>query len=274
MTNAAEDWRNGLARTPATHPELRRSGARIAADRLRVHILQTPDGAYLGSEDELIQRLGVGRHTLRQAARLLEDQLMLKVRRGVGGGYYGARPNADMVVDAAATYLRSRGGSIADLFATTTVLYTELARLAALSDDTEARAWLADLRDRMARAPFREDREVEEIDFELRDCIYALAANPYFEFTMRVLVRFAFQEQHFPLVDQIERRRAYQKGQLKVVEAILDRDPDLAALSSRRFGRVIEGWVALRLSETGKAQAATAGATAQTPDPDKARSAP
>src|SRR5690606_26970636 len=88
--------------------ELRPSGARVIADRLREHILSQPEDAYLGSEDDLARLLNIGRHTLRQSARLLEQQQLLKVKRGVGGGYYGARPDIDVVADASATYLRAR----------------------------------------------------------------------------------------------------------------------------------------------------------------------
>jgi len=51
-----------------------RSAAHRAAHALREDILAREDGELLGSEDELMERLGVSRPTLRQAARLLEHE--------------------------------------------------------------------------------------------------------------------------------------------------------------------------------------------------------
>jgi len=55
--------------------------------------LESDADVMLGSEDMLRQVLQVSRSTLRQVARLLEREGLLRVRRGIGGGYYSARPD-------------------------------------------------------------------------------------------------------------------------------------------------------------------------------------
>jgi GntR family transcriptional repressor for pyruvate dehydrogenase complex len=76
------------------------------ADTLRTAALAAGDGAWLGSEETLCARFEVTAPTLRQAARLLEHEEVLKVRRGVRGGYYAHRPKIDTIARVAATWLR------------------------------------------------------------------------------------------------------------------------------------------------------------------------
>src|SRR5690554_8119325 len=83
------------------------SAARKAASVLRDHILAGHEGEYLGSESELLERLGISRPTFRQAARLLEHEQLLVIKRGVGGGFYSRRPSIHTVANSAALYLRS-----------------------------------------------------------------------------------------------------------------------------------------------------------------------
>ncbi|QKS00327.1 FadR family transcriptional regulator [Sphingomonas sp. CL5.1] len=230
-------------KTSSTYPELRRSGARIVADRLRAHILNQPEGAHLGSEDELAQQLETGRHTLRQAARLLEEQRLLKVKRGVGGGYYGVRSDMNAAADAAAAYLQTRAGSRADLFAAMNALHVELVRSAAISDLAEGRGWLATLRARLLEG-LADEHAVEEFDFELRDCLFSLVRNPFLEFMLRIQVRYAFQAPDSPLVHLPERIAQYSKHHLQLIDAVLDRDPEIAMLAARRFSLLLRNWLA------------------------------
>src|ERR1700683_4326848 len=78
------------------------------AAKIREAILRRKEGDYLGSEEDLIARYGVSQPTLRQTARLLEQEQLLSVRRGQGGGYYVRRPIISVVARAAASYLRAQ----------------------------------------------------------------------------------------------------------------------------------------------------------------------
>lgn len=85
------------------------------AQQLRAIALKMPEGDYIGSEQSLSQQFMVSGPTLRQAVRLLEHEGLIKVRRGVHGGYYAGRANIDTLTRAAATYLHGRMKSYDDV---------------------------------------------------------------------------------------------------------------------------------------------------------------
>jgi GntR family transcriptional repressor for pyruvate dehydrogenase complex len=65
------------------------------AEKMRDLILEREPDAFIGSLPELAKLLDVGITTVQQAARVLEHEGILAVRRGPGGGYFGQRPDAD-----------------------------------------------------------------------------------------------------------------------------------------------------------------------------------
>src|SRR2546422_3655014 len=81
---------------------------------LRDEILDRPDGDWLGSEDHLLERLGISRPTLRQAARVLEAEELLVVKRGLNGGLFARRPSTDAVARIASIYLRTEPTAVVD----------------------------------------------------------------------------------------------------------------------------------------------------------------
>jgi GntR family transcriptional repressor for pyruvate dehydrogenase complex len=121
------------------------SAARQAADALGDEILGH-DGDEtewsLGSENDLMELLGIGRPTLRQAARLLEQQQLLVVKRGINGGFFGRRPSAEGITANARVFLRSQQTSFADLLRAELILGPACAELAAVNPDETQRAAL------------------------------------------------------------------------------------------------------------------------------------
>lgn len=97
----------------------------------------------IGSEDELIARYEVSRPTLRQAAALVAQEQLIKVRRGTTGGYFATRPTTSAVSHMAAIYLQTRGTGLDDMLASVERIRRDMVRLAAGSGDGEARARLA-----------------------------------------------------------------------------------------------------------------------------------
>jgi len=94
----------------------------------------------LGSEDEVLGQLGVSRPTLRQASRILEQEQLLSVRRGIRGGLYGRRPTAQAVSRIAAVFLRAQNTTYEDLIAAEIILGPACAELAADADQTTREA--------------------------------------------------------------------------------------------------------------------------------------
>jgi GntR family transcriptional regulator, transcriptional repressor for pyruvate dehydrogenase complex len=115
----------------------------LAVNALRDDILTRRDGERLGSEDDVLERLGISRPTLRQAARLLEAEELLVVRRGMNGGLFGRRPSSQAVARMASVYLRAEGTTVVDLARSWFLLLEQSARLAADNPDEAARLSLS-----------------------------------------------------------------------------------------------------------------------------------
>src|SRR3546814_15584090 len=121
------------------------SAARQAADALGEEILGYEGDEEewpLGSEEQLMEALGIGRPTLRQAARLLEQQQLLVVRRGVRGGLFGRRPTDEGVTANARVFLRAQHTTFAHLLAAELILGPACAGLAAKNPAEAARRGL------------------------------------------------------------------------------------------------------------------------------------
>lgn len=219
------------------------NAARVAVHKLREIILARPEGALLGSEDELAAMLGVGRATLRQTARLLEHEHLLRVKRGVGGGYYGHRPDARAVTGAAATYLRIHTPTFLDLLVAAGGLHIELARLAAQAPPHVDRSALA-----ATVETFRDEtmsgRRLMDCDIALRERLYELAKNPFLELVLRVHLEICLQEFRQPVLDSEERIDLFRKNRLGLATAVLERDDEFAAIHARRGNELIQQWAA------------------------------
>src|SRR5262249_22203781 len=74
--------------------------------RLRELIFAHDEHELIGSLPDLAKQMGVGIVTVQQAARILEHEGALEVRRGPGGGYYGRRPDAAALERSLAAYMR------------------------------------------------------------------------------------------------------------------------------------------------------------------------
>lgn len=118
------------------------SAVDVITSMLREDILARQDGEWLGSEDDVLARLGVSRPTLRQAARLLEAEELLVVKRGPNGGLFSRRPTSDAVAHMASVVLRSERIPVIDVVRTWHLIAEESARRAALHPSEKRRAQL------------------------------------------------------------------------------------------------------------------------------------
>ena len=120
----------------------RRYLVRETAAKLRDFVFDREPGSLIGSLPELARQLGVGIVTVQQAARILEHEGLLEVRRGPGGGYYGQRPDEAALERSLAAYLRMHPSSYGEMLDITTLLFRELVAAAAACDDEAFRAEL------------------------------------------------------------------------------------------------------------------------------------
>jgi DNA-binding FadR family transcriptional regulator len=153
-----------------------RSAAQEVAAVLRERILggQVSPGDLLGSEPGLLADLGVSRPTLRQAARILEHEQLVVVKRGKSGGLFARLPTSDAVAHVASVVLRSQGATLDDLVRANGLVTAEAARLAASNAPAADRVALTAL---VASLPLR-GRAVVEGAVELNRRIGTMSGSP------------------------------------------------------------------------------------------------
>lgn len=210
-----------------------------AAEQLRATVLETVDGALLGSEDALISSLSVSRVTFLQAARLLEREGYLRVRRGINGGYFGARPNTETIERAVSAYLDTLDMDPEDITTVASALWVEAARKAATVKSPEMRA-LADKFQKRLKAikPDAPFSEISNFEMEFQSQIFALIKSPYIQLIFDINIGFA-QRRFGPesSAENAEGRsqflHAWRQAKGLEISTIADGDPGLAALAAR-----------------------------------------
>ncbi len=229
----------------AVEDRTRRTAVQRAADALREEILSAGDGALLGSEDDLLRRLGVSRPTLRQTARLLEHEQLMSVRRGVKGGYFARSPELGAVAHVAAVHLQVRGTTLIETFRAAQPLLEEALRGAALRGDRSALAEFDDAMSRFSRPGLDVTESVmlrEESAF-IR-AVLELAANPAIELMIRILYEFGLRQSSERIfAGRPDRVQEWMVARDRLAAAIRDGDADMAVLLGRRRRDVMQGWL-------------------------------
>jgi GntR family transcriptional regulator, transcriptional repressor for pyruvate dehydrogenase complex len=203
--------------------------------------LELDDGAFIGAEDDLLARLSVSRPTLRQAAKIAENDRLISVRRGIKGGFYASRPDADDAIRTLARYLRLNGATLLDIMAVSRLVAEEAAGLACLCDDAALRESLT----KFAAGVDQADSAAALIVAESRlaRLVSQMSGNPAIELVMAIGYSFGMEEQSTTLYRTAEHREVARKLQHGLCQAILDRDGDVARLMMRRRSATMAGWI-------------------------------
>jgi DNA-binding FadR family transcriptional regulator len=222
------------------------SAARNTADTLRREIMGRKDGDMLGSEDELIAKLNVSRPTFRQAAKLLEQEQLLAIKRGVGGGYFARHPSSEAVVHTAAVYLQARKATLADVVAASRPVIIEAARLATIRKDAKANAQLKKFLEQEAiriAQPF-EFNEFLRSENEFGEILARACGNPLLKMVMSVVYVFlaSFRSELVWGTDP-DRIGGSTKMRNRIAEAILEGDPEMTTLVAVRWFDMIQNWL-------------------------------
>jgi DNA-binding FadR family transcriptional regulator len=215
-----------------------RSAVLRALPIIRGWILAAPDGAFIGSEADLVERVGVSAPTLRQVARLLEHEELLVIKRGVGGGFFGRRPSAETVARSAALFLNAQNTPGHEVYSAAQTINAELMRRAALSTDDAARAKLAAMLEEWRQWTTPPEREVFITEAErLIDQMAVLAGNAPLALFVRVFRHISLSH---PRVLGLyhEAPEQWRTLYLKLGQAILDRDPEGAVQGAERLSEL------------------------------------
>lgn len=211
--------------------------------KLRELILDNEPEACLGSMHDVANALGVGIVTIQQAARILEHEGLLRVRRGPGGGYYGTRPGDEALERAFATYLRVHDISYRDAFEVTVSLDSDLAEAAAGSKHPEQAQEINRLIEKLDTCKSPEDPIGFEVDF--RETLFGIVNNPMLELLAHVAMQL-YKADSAPafFADHI-RFDEWKNGRMQILEAILKRDAELAYFEAQRYRRKVRSWMHL-----------------------------
>lgn len=223
------------------------SAVRKAVHALRAAVIGCADGELLGSEEDLILRLGVSRPTLRQAAALVAQEQLLTVRRGAGGGYFARRPDGMAVAHMTAVYLQAHEASLEEIVAAVKPIRVELAKLASRNSDPEAKERL--------RAFLEREREDDADPFpyklflrrerEFCKILGGMSGNKVLSLYLEILYDFASMigRDRDLYLNRAERVAEYRSKRNLMAEAILDGDEELAVLSARRCTMDVASWI-------------------------------
>lgn len=204
-----------------------------AAAKLRDVILAREPGAQIGSLNDVAQLLGVGIVTVQQAARILEHEGLLAVRRGPGGGYYGTRPDEAALERSVATYMRVHGFGYREAFELATLLDYDIIPAAARCSDEAFRDAIRAMLERLDSCDTREARAAIELD--LRDLLFQVVSSPLMQLMLRQTTRFYKAQTNPPLFLGEAGIAAWRSGRRRILEAILKQDEELARFEAERY---------------------------------------
>lgn len=233
-----------------------RTAIEVVALELRKIVLDVDPGTLIGSEESLIARLGCSRSTVRQVARLLEREGLLKVRRGINGGYFGARPDAGTIEATVSTYLETLDVDPQDTTVVASALWVEAMRKAAAAAAEDRH----DLADRMIPRikAIKDSASFEKIrEFELRAQgeIFDLARSAYVKLIFDINVAFSRRRFPEPVLDDTSEDHArfvhaWKDAKLLEMSAIDQGDIALATLAGQHSRQIWHRRIRARFPRT------------------------
>jgi DNA-binding FadR family transcriptional regulator len=205
------------------------------AEKMRDLILEREPDALIGSLPELAKLLDVGITTVQQAARVLEHEGILSVRRGPGGGYFGRRPDALALERSLATYIRFRRADDYEALRMMTLLDCELMPAAAQCTHVGLLEELRSLKVRVDMCLSGDERLAFEDD--LHAILFKMVNQPLIELLAQVSIRF-YRTRPIPQIFEGEEGlRAWRQWRHQIIDAILAQDPERARFEAERHRR-------------------------------------
>jgi GntR family transcriptional repressor for pyruvate dehydrogenase complex len=206
-------------------------------ERLRQLILSREPETQIGSLTEVAQMLGVGIVTVQQAARVLEHEGLLAVRRGPGGGYYGIRPDEAALQRALAAYMRVHGFGYREALDMLSLMDCEIMPAAAHCQDEELRKAMRALSKRVDRCETTEQRMA--LEKELRDLLHRMVSRPLVQFLTGVTGNLFKHDRKELVFLGDEGVAVWKSGKRRILQAILDGDEALARFEAERFRKEV-----------------------------------
>lgn len=220
------------------------SAIEAVAARLRAMVLDRPAGTLIGSEEALVSQLGCSRSTVRQVARLLEREGLLKVRRGINGGYFSARPDAGTIEATVSAYLQTIEMDPGDITILASALWAEAVRKAAALPPAETEPVAARLRRRINAIPDRATFDaVRNVELETQAEIFRLANSSYIKLIFDINVAFSNRRFPAPIIDDdsaehLDFVRKWRDAKLMELAGITSGDRELAVMAAQHSRKI------------------------------------
>jgi DNA-binding FadR family transcriptional regulator len=184
---------------------------------------------------------------LRLAAALVAQENLLKVKRGVGGGYFASRPDSRVVAHIAAIYLRTRETRVSEVIRSVEPIRVELAKLAAASDNETAR-------DEMRRFVARERettdgehayREFLRSEREFGNLLGKMAGNGVISLFQLILFHFSgmLGRDEDIYINRPNRVEEYRQMRNRLADAVIEGDAQMAAVAAQRCAQKASEWL-------------------------------
>ncbi|RYE51013.1 MAG: GntR family transcriptional regulator, partial [Rhizobiaceae bacterium] len=221
-----------------------RTAIQAAADALRGIILDSEEGVLLGSEEALIARLGCARSTVRQVARILEREGLLRVRRGINGGYFGTRPDAGTIEATVSAYLETLHMDPQDVTIMASALWLEAMRKAAGAPKERVVALTEPLRKRIKAMPDNATYDqVRLLELDTQAAVFDLANSAYIKLIFDINIAFSRRAFISPGIENDDERHpafvaTWRDAKLLELNALVEGDRELAVIAGRYSRKV------------------------------------
>ncbi|MFN2538050.1 MAG: FadR/GntR family transcriptional regulator [Mycobacteriales bacterium] len=181
-------------------------------------------GDSLGSEAQLMARLGVGRNVLREALRLLAQDGVATMRTGRAGGLYVTSPGPTPVARVLEHYMTAHGVGFEHVLEAKRSIELTCVRLACERLDAAGEARLRAAIEYERTVPVAESGEVADLNIHV--LLAELTGNPAMHVFVEALTRLSLD-----FVGDVDLQATAPPTHLEHIalcEAVLARDPDKA----------------------------------------------
>jgi len=218
---------------------------RAVADALRREILlRGQQDRFIGLEDDLVARFNVSKPTFRQAAKLLEHEQILVIKRGAGGGFFAQPPTERVVSQMAAMVLGSRGATLKQVGMVSAPLTVEALRQLALHPDPVHRAKVAEFVAAHAgfeNLPGHLERGRVIADFER--LVGHLCGNPALELFVEAIRAITKDPKYAEFQISPAQAAAVAPCYRQLAEFVAQGEVELAVVVARRYTSMLTDWL-------------------------------
>jgi GntR family transcriptional regulator, transcriptional repressor for pyruvate dehydrogenase complex len=217
----------------------------LLAARIREQVLSgiISEGQALPTERDLVAETGLGRGTIREALRILENQGFIVTRTGRNGGSVVRRPGRASVEDSIGIFIRGQQLRLAALLEAREALEPAAARLAASHRTDGDLAKLSELQAQLSRAVHCKDVPaylLANVNWHL--AVVHASGNELLITFMTAIAQAVHAATEADNFNSDAVREATLRAHERIMDAIVACDPDAA---ERRMRRHVQAYVAL-----------------------------